>query len=238
MVRHFFFAGHLRRFMRGIAELMEVMKSGPPTPSPISLQTSISAKLNSVAPPLTAPRGDGEQNKNGEFVSSPASFDEVTTPTDTDRIYRDESQLVQVAANKPHPPQESQTVHNHDIGMGSSNFSKMRSLLALQLAGGSIDLEDGEDASPTQSPPHSPVVSHKEVVGAPLPPRRGPQTHAAGNRHSYSSSTSSLSSNQSDVRVSGSHDFRSSVEVPLATQLNQQAASPLVTNRSKCISLP
>ena len=151
-------AGHLKRFMRGIIEMMEVMKSGPPTPSTISLQSSVSAKLNGVVPPLSVPpprpepqyaaHGSEEASK-ADIIAAPPSFDEVVTPTEKRLSHGVEDQAFQAPAGKPQ-------------GMGKGTFTRMRSLVAIQLAGGSIDEPDGD----TDNTPNG------EQIQAPLLPKR------------------------------------------------------------------
>lgn len=175
--------GHLKRFMRGIAELFEV-KSSPPTPSALPL----------AEPP--------SQQFNGVGVASPP-----LPPEDT-------SKTPEPPVETPHPPiKATHPPVKHENS--SSNFAKMKSMLAQQMGitttdGGSEVNEINEFAS------ESPGVQHG-VAKAPPPPKRGAQTTPGANRNSFSSSTSSLSSNQSE-RVQGSHDLRGSVEVPMATQ--------------------
>ena len=106
--------------------------------------------------------------------------------------------------------------HNRPTSTEESSFSKMRSMLAQQMGVSQpVENVDGSDA-------HSSKKGHKSAP-APAPPRRDVQTALSANRHSYSSSTSSLSSNQSE-RVAGSHDVRSSVEVQ--KQISNQLESP------------
>ena len=89
----------------------------------------------------------------------------------------------------------------------------------------------------SRSPSHSPQTQRRVIQppppssggAAPPPPRRAPQTAlsaapdslGAQNRYSYSSSTSSLSSGYSE-RVAGS------VDIPLATQQQQQVSAAAV----------
>lgn len=209
--------------MRGIAELMEVMKSGPPTPSHSSLHMSVSS--NHVASPLAthpAPSeviggqfgGHGHNNNNNDVDLS-------ATPTDMNRIDEPNPQ------EPPRPPQATQGVENNGVGMGSSTFHRMRSMLALQLSGGSMDSTDAGNISPSPSPSRSPPVTRRKAktARAPSPPKRDPQT----TRHSYSSS----SSNQTEL-VGRPQDYRSSVQIPLTTGKHPgQQEDYHVTNGSK-----
>lgn len=127
-------AGHLKRFMRGIIEMMEVMKSGPPTPSTVSLQSSVSAKLNGVAPPLSVPPPQqyaADEPGKDDIIAAPPTFDEVVTPTEKKLSRGVSDEAFQPPVEKPK-------------GMGKRTFTKMRSLLEIQLAGGTVDLPDGD----------------------------------------------------------------------------------------------
>ncbi len=130
--------------MRGIGEIVEVIKSGPPTPSTVSVQSSVAAKINGMAPPLTLPpppqpeqplsTGDASNraaNNKSDIIAAPPSFDDVVTPTEN-RLSSNED--YQPPVEKPH-------------GRGHGHFTKMRSLLEIQLAGGTVDLPDGEGES-------------------------------------------------------------------------------------------
>ena len=123
--------------------MMEVMKSGPPTPSTVSSHPHPTSSSNGVAPPLSLPPAQLEpsslgtvENGNGtaesDVIAAPPSFDEVVTPTEKGITKEGKSQEFQPPVEKPH-------------GMGKGTFTRMRSLVAIQLAGGSVDAEDGQD---------------------------------------------------------------------------------------------
>jgi hypothetical protein len=189
--------GHLKRFMRGIAELVEVTKSSPPTPS-------------SALPPVIPPPCNGLSRDSG-------------LPDDEDDISKTPEPS---AETPPTPVQNTPTpiplIDKSNEIMRSSNFAKMKNMLAMNMGistEGQEVIEDTDSHSPIQSP-----VTQRKAVKAPPPPKRGSQTAVGANRNSLSSSSSSLSSNQSE-RVQGSYDVRKSVEVPMATQ--QQLASQI-----------
>lgn len=183
--------GHLKRFMRGIAELVEVTKSSPPTPSliPVVAQaqhfTNLEAAVSERHPPV---------EPHPPVESLPPVEDTSKTPEPT-------VNATPTSNSKPHPDS------------ASSNFARMKSLLAQQMGISGEGEVDGSDHSPSVSP----VVEHRNPKTAPPPPKRGgTQTSLAPNRHSPSSSTSSLSSNQSE-RVPGSHDHPLAKAVPIAS---------------------
>ena len=221
-------AGHLKRFMRGIAELVEVSKSAPATPSSIPSAIPPSAQFNGVG--VAGGRADNDIIEDTSKTPEPPM--ESKLPPELPPELPTESKLPPPAnegvAPKPHPPVEHVN--------SPSNFARMRSILAQQMGlTNDSDVGDlGQDSSDGPSPSPSPLIQHrdaKSAAGAPPPPKRGAGQAAAANRHSYSSSTSSLSSNQSE-RVPASQDLRRSVEVPIAAQQqlpNQgEAASPIL----------
>ncbi len=216
--------------MRGIAELVEVSKSAPATPSSIPPAMSPSAQFNGVGVADDHLVEDSTKTPEPPVETHPPPVVPVSKP------YEQEG----VAPNKPHPPTENASSAGEGGG-GCSSFAKMRSMLAQQMGlTNHSDVGDfGQDSSDGPSPSQSPVVQRRDaaksaVAPPPPPPKRGAGQAAAANRHSYSSSTSSLSSNQSE-RVPGSHDMRRSVDVPIAAY--QQAlqggepASPITQNQ-------
>ena len=224
--------------MRGIAELVEV-KSSPPTPS-LPPKVSPSAVFNGTSATPNDPLGD-LSDENTKTPEPPVEGDvinsEIPPPVleKPNRASHDEITMLKMTATPP--PEPCPRPNSEDVP-GFSNFSKMRDMLAMNMGISQSSTDAGEAQTSEESskgscsPSHSPMVQRRQPkpMAGPPPPRRGPQTALTPNtnRHSLSSSTSSLSSNQSE-RVAGSHDVRGSVEVPLATQqhlMNQVASSP------------
>ena len=178
--------GHLKRFMRGIAELLEV---SPATPTAAD-----------------APRPVIQNGKDQVDLASELT---KALPTSDLHIPPLEAEIV-----PPPPPPSSSYIQPKENGLKDA-----------------VSIESIEAPPPKQkpkpasrSPSHSPQTQRRTIpqgVGAPPPPRRAPQTslsaqatadsQGAQNRHSFASSTSSVSSGYSE-RVAGS------VDVPLATQ--------------------
>ena len=199
--------------MRGIAELVEVTKSSPPTPSSVLPAVPPSQQFNGVGGASSLPD------------DLPPEEDVSKTPEPP-------------AETPPTPVQAPPTPINNSSTevMKSSNFAKMKSLLAMNMGISTEGQEVIQDESPSPTP--SPVARRK-AAKAPPPPKRGAQTTLGANRNSLSSSSSSISSNQSE-RVQGSHDARGSVEVPMATQQQLANQIPLAAvathspSRRKC----
>lgn len=167
--------------MRGIAELVEVSHA-PPTPSPVTL------------PPAAAP-----PQLNGMGVASEEPPCEDTAKTPEPPAPEVTAPLQGPPSSKPLPPPQGNSVESPGPGAGS-NFAKMRRMLAKQMGlsaeAEGVDGSGSERAS--QSPSTSPVHRTANTAAPPPPKRGGTQTSlTAPNRHSFSSSTSSLSSNPS-----------------------------------------
>ena len=182
--------------MRGIAELVEVTKSSPTTPS------------------LIAPSGPTQSqhfNHLESTVSEPHPPTHPLPPAEPLPPVEDVSKTPEPTMNAP--PTRDPEPHPHSNEVASSNFARMKSLLAQQMGiSGEVDT-DGSDHSPSVSP----MVERRSPKPAPPPPKRGgTQTSLAPNRHSLSSSTSSLSSNQSE-RVPGSHDHPLAKAIPIVS---------------------
>ena len=167
--------GHLKRFMRGIAELLEISPATPTAADAhvvqngkdqLDFEEELTRALppSDLSPPLPSPVSYVQAEENG--LKNAVSSESIEAPPP-----------------KPKPKPSS------------------------------------------RSPSHSPQTQRRApppggVVGAPPPPRRAPQTSLsavqqqeslmAQNRHSYSSSTSSLSSSYSE-RATGSADIQGAV---------------------------
>ena len=196
--------GHLKRFMRGLGELVEVLKSRSPTPSSASLHTPFHSKFNNGAPPLSAygvpSEVPGRDLGRNRYHSS--SVDMPGVPTD--KIIVDENQPSKMAAEKPRANEQLFVPQNHQAGkdgnrMGKTTFSKMQSLVALKLAGGDVDMPD-EDLN---SPPRNSVPSRD------LPIRDAPVM-----RHSYTGPSKNLAKENGPLR--------SSVTIPTGVHYQQQ----------------
>lgn len=204
--------------MRGIAELVEV-SNAPPTPSPVTLPSATQFNGMGVAgnPPDSGVPASNDVSEDANKTPEPPV---TTPPSSTAPVCKTvEAQVI------PTKPQEGSGIDSPNT---HANFAKMRSRLAHQMGLSSEtdlagdDMSNGSSDRASHSPSQSPVVQRRAAKApAPPPPKRGAATSLAPNRHSLSSSTSSLSSNQSE-RIPGSHDQRGSVEVPIATQ--QQVA--------------
>ncbi len=187
-----FSPGHLKRFMRGIAELLEV---SPATPTAADApiiengkdQVDLAIELTKALPPSDLK------------MPSPEAADVLPPP--------------------PPPPAPSYAQPEEN---GLKDAVSIESIEAPPPKAKPKPASRSPSHSPhmqrrvvQQQPP---PLSSQGGVGAPPPPRRAPQTAlssgpdslGAQNRYSYSSSTSSLSSGYSE-RVAGS------VDVPLAT---------------------
>ena len=169
--------------MRGIAELVEVTKRSPPTPSP-GVPPAVPPSQQFNIPPAAEPAPPSQQY-NGVGGALPLE----DLPPEQDPPPEDTSKTPEptVETIPPTPPPKSE--------MGSANFARMKSLLEQNM-GISTEGQEVTERSPSSTP--SPVVQRRAQKAAPPPPKRGPQTSLGVNRHSYSSSTSSLSSNQSE----------------------------------------
>lgn len=183
---HFFcFSGHLKRFMRGISELAEVLKSAPPTPSPLPL--SPAHHLNGPTPITPTP--------------------EVPEPQ---KVAKDSLPLVTLAPSL----QEGEGRPRQDSGgteEGGAHFAQMKNLLEMRMgiSRSRETLETSEDSEPGEegrkegrSASGSPLVQRRAPRGMPPPPipKRGVVTTLSmqENRLSHSSSTSSISSTFSE----------------------------------------
>ena len=182
--------GHLKRFMRGIAELLEIS-------------------------PATPTAADAPIVQNGKDQVDLAAELTRALPTSDFKI-PPEADIV-----PPPPPSYSQAEEN-----GLKNAISVESIEAPP--------PKPKPKPASRSPSHSPQTQRRvppQGGGAPPPPRRAPQTAlsamdslAAQNRHSFSSSTSSLSSNYSE-RVAGSaNDVGVPPPPPMATQQMSAAA--------------
>ena len=107
---------------------------------------------------------------------------------------------------------------NQNAVSGESSLNKMKNMQrgtghSAESLENSTESETSTSKPNSRSPSHSPQIHRKGqrgAVAAPPPPRRAPQTSLTAmqtgqNRHSLSSSTSSLSSNFSE-RTTGSYD--------------------------------
>lgn len=188
--------------MRGIAELEEV-SNAPTTPSSVP---------SSVVPPSAQFNG---------MVASAEPPEEV---------------MEEDSCKTPEPPVAKPPPHSEEApptSTSGSSFAKMRNMLAQQMGVSTDKGGEVKGNGNVHSPSHSPVVQHKGKPGAAPPlPKRGTQSSLIPNKHSPSSSTSSVSSSQSE-RVPGSHDLRGSVEVPIATQQQIMTGAPHHSHRGE-----
>ena len=184
------FPGHLKRFMRGIAELLEI---SPATP--------VAADVPIVQ------NGKDQADFEAELTKALPSSDLLPPP--------------------PPPPASYAQMEENGLKNAVSNESI------------EAPPPKPKPKPSSRSPSHSPQTQRRGVPqglgvgGGPPPPRRAPQTTlsaaqqadslTAQNRHSFSSSTSSLSSNYSE-RITGSVELGAGLqapptgEIPLATQ--------------------
>ena len=201
--------------MRGISELMEVLKSGPSTPSQLPPSSShtisthaITAQLNGLASrvgegtdfpgievePTTTPTPDASSN-----------HDPVVPVNDTKQIDSSISNNLELSPSRPraHSDQRSDRVGSTGKSSRSDSasfpFNKMKNMLEVNMGisqssgslAGSEEDGSGSHKSPSLSPSHSPRVQRRgqrSAAAVPRPPKRGAGT-------SLSSSNSSLASN-------------------------------------------
>ena len=168
--------------MRGIAELVEVMKSSPPTPSPIPPHISPSSQLNGGVPLDDQHHLPDEDLKTPEppvVQNEPAN---ISAPP-TDIVPPSEVNPVPPSAAAPMVYEPHTQSHPPSLPTGSSSFSKMKTMLAQQmgLIPGGNEEEEETDGEINHAPSHSPSVQR----------RVGPQVsqHPPGNRHSVPSSS-------------------------------------------------
>lgn len=216
----FFCAGHLKRFMRGIAELVEVMKSAPPTPSSIPPTLLPSVQLNGMVGGTSAedtaatitedtsktPEPTNEPTPTVPDTPTPAQVPDTPTFEESPPPPPPSAAVPPVTSAPPEPSPAAQQAAGNSNENSASNFSKMRSLLAQQMGitADSADGDSSDTASPSGgSPAHSPAVSSVErrQHKAPPPPKR-------------------VVSSSSD-RMSGSHD-RASMEIPSVAAVDRR----------------
>ena len=154
------FAGHVKRLLRGIGELTtEVMKSGPPIPSVISVPPLQSAELPpepALLPPPPLSQSPAEAPPHSNHTVSPAAEEEPILPPPFDYISRSPEKV---------------------------DFSRMKGLLERKMGVNRV-LDDppssDNSARASRSPPPSSLGEHSTVP--PAVPMREPVVSGAGSR--------------------------------------------------------
>ena len=177
--------------MRGIAELVEVSKSAPPTPSPIPRNQHVNG--HATPPPIEDNTRFFEDSKTPEpqddektIIAPPTGFDEPDLKRDSQnlsmppvaskpkRLSKDEIAMMNSDLSRP----RAQSSEREGSVPSDGGLNKMRQLLEQQMgpnrSAESLELSTGSDAnepplpakSNSRSPSHSPRIARKQKVWA------------------------------------------------------------------------
>ncbi len=177
--------GHLKRFMRGIAELVEVSKSAPPTPSPIPrLQHDVNGHAtptsNGTVPSFPEDNKTPEpQDDDVTIIAPPVGFDA------TDMMNQISNNLQPPVSAKPKRFSQDEAILTSDPSRpraysgeregsvpsdGGGGYNRMRQLLEQQMGSSrsteSLEMSVGSESSDiaknnSRSPSHSPRIARK-----------------------------------------------------------------------------
>ncbi len=168
--------------MRGIAELVDVTKSAPPTPSPIPRLQHVNGHAtppsDRIIPPFPEDNKTPEpQDDEKTIIAPPMGFDEAdmlnqlsknTQPPVAAKPKRFSEDEAFLNSDPLRPRAESRERESSVTSDGS--FNKMRHLLGQQMGGGqsteSLEMSVGSESSDivkgnSRSPSHSPRVPRK-----------------------------------------------------------------------------
>ena len=183
--------GHLKRFMRGIAELVEVSKSAPPTPSPILRSQQVNVNGHATPPPVEDDTQFFEDSKTPEpqddektIIAPPTGFDEPDLKRNSQnlsmppvaskpkRLSKDEIAMMNSDLSRPRAPSSEREGSVASDG----GLNKMRQLLEQQMGTDrrtdSLEMSTGSETneppvpakSDSRSPSHSPRIARKPKV--------------------------------------------------------------------------
>ncbi len=179
-----FTVGHLKRFMRGIAELVDVTKSAPPTPSPIPRLQHVNGHAmppsDGIIPPFPEDNKTPEpQDDDKTIIAPPMGFDEA------DMLNQLSKKMQPPVASKPKRFSQDEALLNSDPSRprahsgeregsvtsdGGGSFNRMRQLLGHKIGSGqsteslenSVGSESSDPVKPSsRSPSHSPRIPRK-----------------------------------------------------------------------------
>ena len=176
--------------MRGIAELVEVSKSAPPTPSPIPRSQHVNGRV--TPPPIEDNASFLEDCKTPEpqddektIIAPPTGFDEPDLKRNSSnlsvppvaskpkRLSKDEVSMMNSDLSRPRADSKER---EGSVPRDSGGLNKMRQLLEQQMGTSqsteSLEMSVGSESSETpipaksnsRSPSHSPRVARKPKV--------------------------------------------------------------------------